>query len=122
MDYPTEPLDQPARQTEDSIAATTRQPPAGYFTPPSAAPAVEAADDAEPLNLQETTPVTRAVRHPARVGTMVWGVVVLLAGALLILSSQLDLNLDAGLTAMWLLLGAGVAMVAGGIVHLLRRK
>ncbi len=57
-----------------------------------------------------------------RVGTMVWGAVVLVLGILLIIVRQAGLELDAGQTAMWLLLGAGVAMIAGGAVHLLRRK
>ncbi|ALV46358.1 hypothetical protein MB46_13560 [Arthrobacter alpinus] len=66
--------------------------------------------------------VTTPTRHPARVGTIVWGAVVLVIGLLVILSSQLNLDLDAGQTAMWLLLGAGVAMVAGGAVKLLSKK
>lgn len=122
MDYPTEPLDQPARQSGDSDSGTTDQPPAGYFTTPSPAPAAKAADDPETQGQRETSAVTRAVRHPARVGTIVWGAVVLVAGVLLILSSQLDLNLDPGLTTMWLLLGAGIAMVAGGAVNLLHKR
>ncbi|MDJ0312894.1 hypothetical protein [Arthrobacter sp. H35-D1] len=63
-----------------------------------------------------------APEYSMRVGTMVWGAVVLVLGVLLIIARQSGLVLDAGQTAMWLLLGTGVAMVAGGIVHLLRRK
>lgn len=57
-----------------------------------------------------------------RVGTIVWGAVVIALGVLVILIRQAGLQLDAGQTAMWLLFGAGVAMVAGGTVNLLRKK
>ena len=57
-----------------------------------------------------------------RVGTIVWGAVVIALGILVILIRQAGLQLDAGETAMWLLFGAGLAMVAGGTVNLLRKK
>ncbi len=63
-----------------------------------------------------------AIKHPVRVGTIVWGAVIIAAGILIIISSQLNLDLDAGLSVMWLLLGAGVAMVAAGAVKLLQRS
>ena len=128
MNNPTEPSEQPERTTGDG----SHRPPAGYFTKPTPASptpspltpstAREAAAGSETSGLQNSPAGTRAGRHPARVGTIVWGAVVLVAGILLILATQLDLNLDAGLTTMWLLLGAGVAMVAGGAVNLLQRK
>lgn len=130
MNNPTEPIDQPAshpgNQTGSSNSGTSHRPPAGYFTAPSTDfdtdTAAEPAAGTETPVATEPSAVTRAVRHPARVGTIVWGAVVLVAGILLILSSQLDLRLDAGLTVMWLLLGAGVAMVAGGAANLLRKR
>lgn len=123
MNNPTEPLEQPERTT----GGGSHRPPAGYFTDPTPSsptpsPGHEAAAGSETPGLQNSPAGTRAGRHPARVGTIVWGAVVLVAGILLILATQLDLNLDAGLTTMWLLLGAGVAMVAGGAVNLLQRK
>ncbi|WP_425859941.1 hypothetical protein [Arthrobacter sp. TWP1-1] len=69
-------------------------------------------------NPEATSPTS----HPARVGTIVWGAVVLVLGILIIVMNQAGLDLDAGQTAMWLLLGAGVAMVAGGAVKLLGKK
>lgn len=69
-----------------------------------------------------STTVTETTTHPVRVGTIVWGAVVLALAILIILSSQLGLDLDAGQTAMWFLLGAGVAMVSGGVVKILSRK
>lgn len=64
---------------------------------------------------------TKPARHPARVGTIVWGAVVVVLAVLIIIASRTGLDLDARLTAMWLLLGAGVAMVAGGAIKLLRK-
>lgn len=123
VDNPTESFEQPERMTGGS----TPRPPAGYFTDPSPTPVRDPAVgdpavDSETPEHQNPTAAERPARHHARVGTIVWGGVVLVAGILLILATQVDLDLDAGLTTMWLLLGAGVAMVAGGAVNLLRRK
>ncbi|MGO4383278.1 hypothetical protein [Specibacter sp. RAF43] len=60
--------------------------------------------------------------HPVRVGGIVWGAVAVTVGILIILTRQLGLNLDAGQSAMWLLFGAGLAMVAGGAVTIARKK
>ncbi|ALE07998.1 hypothetical protein AL755_18880 [Arthrobacter sp. ERGS1:01] len=61
-------------------------------------------------------------RHPVRVGTLVWGVIVVAIGVLVILTRQAGLGLAPGQIAMWLLFGAGVAMVAGGAINLAVRK
>lgn len=114
MDNPTEPIEQPS--------GSTHHAPAGYFADPAEDIAANPVPGPETQSTDESSGVTGAGRHPARVGTMVWGAVVLVAGVLIILSSQLDINLDPGLTAMWLLLGAGAAMVAGGAVKLLHKK
>lgn len=66
--------------------------------------------------------VARSKSYPARAGTMVWGAVILATAVLIIISSQLNIALDPGLTAMWLLLGAGVVMVAAGAVNLLSKS
>ena len=71
---------------------------------------------------ETTLETTGTTPHPVRVGTIVWGAVIIAAGILIIISSQLNLNLDAGLSVMWLLLGSGVAMVAAGAVKLLHRR
>lgn len=113
MDNPTEPLEQPG---------STHHAPAGYFADPAGDTLPPAEPGTEPRAGDERPGTAGAGRHPARVGTIVWGTVVLVAGILVILGSQLSINLDPGLTAMWLLLGAGAAMVAGGAVKLLGRK
>ncbi|MFC8303040.1 hypothetical protein ACFUCV_05065 [Specibacter sp. NPDC057265] len=60
-------------------------------------------------------------KHTLRAGTLVWGAVIVAAGILIILSTQLDMALDPGLTAMWMLLGAGALMVAAGAWKLLMK-
>ncbi|POH74177.1 hypothetical protein [Arthrobacter glacialis] len=86
----------------------------------------------EPLEIPDVVKHPEPGSHPAkegttragtvRVGTIVWGAVVVALGILIILTRQAGLSLDAGQTAIWLLFGAGVAMVAGGAINLLRRK
>ncbi len=109
----------------------TTPAPAGYFTTPEPAPTLGPEPATDPLPdsgaaatvaNHSTVTAVKAVRHPVRVGTVVWGAVVLVMGLLIILSTQLNLDLNAGLTAMWLLLGAGVAMLAGGVIDLIRKK
>lgn len=114
MDNPTEPLEQ--------HTGSTHHAPAGYFAAPAQDTATPVDTRTDTHATDELSGDTEARRHPARVGTIVWGAVVLVAGILVILSSQLAITLDPGLTAMWLLLGAGAAMVAGGAVKLLHRK
>jgi len=76
----------------------------------------------EPLAFLDDDKHPSPGRHPVRVGTVVWGAVVVALGILVILTRQAGLSLDAGQTAIWLLLGAGVAMVAGGALNLFRRQ
>lgn len=69
-----------------------------------------------------TTLADATPKRPVRFGTVVWGAIIMVLGIILIAAKQANLTLDPGQTAMWLLLGAGVVMVAGGAVHVLRRK
>ena len=97
MNHPTEPFNSPDRNTTTGETPATGLPAGNTTTAPPA-------------------------RHPLRVGTLVWGAVVVVLGILVIVVNQAGLSLDAGQTAMWLLLGAGVAMVAGGAINLLQHK
>lgn len=80
----------------------------------------------EPLDIPDVVKHPESGSRPragtVRMGTIVWGAVVVALGILIILTRQAGLSLDAGQTAIWLLFGAGVAMVAGGAINLLRRK
>jgi hypothetical protein len=61
-------------------------------------------------------------RPAIRVGTVVWGLVIVALGTLLVVVQQAGLRLDAGQVVIWLLLGAGVAMVVGGAASAARRR
>lgn len=100
MNNPTEPLNIPDKP--HGPAAGAENVTLGADTTKHAAPA-------EPT-------------HPVRAGTMVWGAVVVVIGVLVIITRQSGLQLDTGQASMWLLFGAGLAMVAGGAVNVLRRK
>lgn len=71
------------------------------------------------------TPVAshEAAKRPSpRVGTMVWGAVVIAVAALVVIARMTSIQLDPAMTAMWILLGAGLAMVAGGAAYVLRKR
>lgn len=109
MNNPTEPIPTEPARTEPipTEPAKTRHT--------SGLPYVEASTTPEP-DANEPT------RHPVRIGTLVWGVIVVAIGVLVILTRQAGLGLAPGQIAMWLLFGAGVAMVAGGAINLAVRK
>ncbi|MCU1574102.1 MAG: hypothetical protein JWO93_2184 [Micrococcaceae bacterium] len=60
--------------------------------------------------------------RPMRVGTVVWGLVIVALAALLVVVQQAGLRLDPGQVVIWLLLGAGAAMVLGGAASAARRR
>ena len=66
--------------------------------------------------------VAEPEHRPLRVGTIVWGLV-LAALAGLILAVQLTgIQLDAGMVLLGVLIGAGAALVAGGLISVLGRS
>lgn len=60
--------------------------------------------------------------RPVRIGTVVWGLIVAVLGALIIFARQAAIQLDPAEVAIWLLLGAGFAMVIGGIASAATRR
>ncbi|HEY8295691.1 MAG TPA: hypothetical protein VIG41_10160 [Micrococcaceae bacterium] len=60
--------------------------------------------------------------RPVRIGTVVWGLIVAVLGALIIIARQASIQLDPAQVAIWLLLGAGFAMVIGGIASAATRR
>lgn len=60
--------------------------------------------------------------RPVRIGTVVWGLIVAVLGALIIIARQAAVQLDPAQVAIWLLLGAGFAMVVGGVASAATRR
>ncbi|MBT2567351.1 hypothetical protein J7I84_12755 [Arthrobacter sp. ISL-85] len=58
---------------------------------------------------------------PARVGTVVWGLIVLALAALIIVAQLGIVTLNGTYVLIGLMIGAGVALVAGGLLSARRR-
>lgn len=61
-------------------------------------------------------------RRPMRVGTIVWGLVLISLASLLLAVRVADVRLDAGLVALGLTIGAGTALVVGGLLTAVNRR
>lgn len=59
--------------------------------------------------------------HRARLVTVVWGSVILAIASLLLVSQVVELSIDPVIVALGLLVGVGLALVAGGILSLRSR-
>jgi hypothetical protein len=55
-------------------------------------------------------------------GTIVWGLIAVAVGLLVLLSVLWDISFDVGHVLIALLIGSGIALVAGGIWSVLRNK
>ncbi|WP_229780214.1 hypothetical protein [Arthrobacter sp. BL-252-APC-1A] len=60
--------------------------------------------------------------RPLRVGTIVWGLVLAAVGALILTVQLTGIRLDAGMVLLGLLIGAGTALVIGGLLAVMGRK
>ena len=60
--------------------------------------------------------------RPLRVGTIVWGLVLAAVGALILTVQLTGIRLDAGMVLLGILLGAGAALVIGGLIAVLGRQ
>lgn len=60
--------------------------------------------------------------RPVRIGTVVWGLIVAVLGSLMVIARQTSIQLDPGQVTIWVLLGAGLAMVIGGIATAATRR
>ena len=65
---------------------------------------------------QDTPP-----QAPARVGTIVWGLIVLALAALIIVAQLGVVSLNGTYVLIGLMIGAGVALVAGGLLSARKR-
>ena len=115
-----DPAPESSRTPETSKAPESSRTPGSARTPePEATGAAHAAEPAvtEPHRTDDGEPVPAT----ARVGTIVWGLVVL-ALAILIIISQLGLvALNGTYVVIGLMLGAGAALVIGGLLSARRR-
>lgn len=57
-----------------------------------------------------------------RVGTIIWGLVAVVIGALVLIGELTGLVFDPVLVFMVLLVGAGAALIIGGLLSMNRRK
>ncbi len=64
---------------------------------------------------------TRKRRSPARVGTVVWGLTVVALAALIIISRLGLVALNGTYVLIGLMIGAGAALIVGGLVSARRR-
>ncbi|WP_104118788.1 hypothetical protein [Arthrobacter sp. B1805] len=67
-----------------------------------------------------STSITEQKRRP-RVTTIVWGALILAIALLVLLSQFIALSIDPVVVALGLLIGVGLALVAGGILSLRSR-
>ncbi|WP_225217243.1 YrzE family protein [Arthrobacter pullicola] len=82
-------------------------PPGTYAPPPS-----------DGVYVPEPEPEHR----PLRVGTIVWGLVLAALGGLILAVQLTGIRLDAGMVLLGVLIGAGAALVVGGLISVLGRS
>ncbi|GAB3517783.1 hypothetical protein [Arthrobacter monumenti] len=58
----------------------------------------------------------------ARVGTVVWGLIIIALAGILILAEVATISLDFGQVMIGLLIGAGLALVIGGLISAKNRE
>ncbi|MGR0158965.1 hypothetical protein [Paenarthrobacter nitroguajacolicus] len=97
---PTEPLPRETRPTEALPKPNLQQIP---LTPPlEPSFKVESADQDEPQS--------------ARIGTVVWGLIVIALAALIVISTLGWVTLNGTYVLIGLMIGAGAALVVGGLL------
>ncbi|BCW55481.1 hypothetical protein OUO20_11290 [Arthrobacter sp. FX8] len=72
-------------------------------------------------NIPTTAGQDPAGPAPARVGTVVWGLIVLALAALIIVAQLGIVTLNGTYVLIGLMIGAGVALVAGGLLSARKR-
>ncbi|WP_437771069.1 hypothetical protein [Arthrobacter sp. KNU40] len=76
----------------------------------------------EPTRAFETAPEPGAQAARARVGTVVWGLIVVALAALIIISKLGLVALNGNYVLIGLMIGAGAALVIGGLMSARSRK
>ncbi|MCU1518153.1 MAG: hypothetical protein JWQ75_2874 [Pseudarthrobacter sp.] len=78
-------------------------------------------DPAPDSYTSETPTAERTGDSPARVGTMVWGLVVVALAALIIIAQLGFVTLNGTYVLIGLMIGAGAALVIGGVLSARKR-
>lgn len=130
--------DAPARDDSDPLAALRDPAPEVPATPgvtaPASAPALSQPAQAQPRQAQPTQaqpvqqarpaqeqPAKATTKRGPRVGTAVWGLIVIAVG-LGILAVSAGVMFDVGVALILLLGAAGVILVVGSVVSSIRRR
>jgi hypothetical protein len=118
---PLAPLRDPAPEVPDTPEATA--PPSGTETgtAQTAQPRPAQSQPAQGQAVQQVQPAQASVRRGPRVGTAVWGLIVIAVG-LGILAVSAGVMFDLGVALIVLLGAAGVILVVGSVVSSLRRR
>lgn len=120
--------DAPARDDSDPLAALRGPAPEEPATPEATAPA-SASAQAQPTQAQpvqqaqpaKAQPTQTTTKRGPRVGTAVWGLIVIAVG-LGILAVSAGVMFDVGVALILLLGAAGVILVVGSVVSSIRRR
>ncbi len=115
---PLAPLREPARSTSSAPEAPASG--SGYATGPGPAP-TQPAPTQPGQAVQPAPPTPAAPKRGPRVGTAVWGLVVIAVG-LGILAVAAGVVFDLGVALIVLLGAAGVILVAGSVISSVRRR
>lgn len=118
--------DAPARDDSDPLAALRDPAPEVPATPGATAPASGPAQPTQAQPVQQARPAQEqptktATRRGPRVGTAVWGLIVIAVG-LGILAVSAGVMFDVGVALILLLGAAGVILVVGSVVSSIRRR
>jgi hypothetical protein len=115
--------DAPARDDSDPLAALRDPAPEAQATPGATAPA-SAPTQVQPVHQgrsAQSQPTKATTKRGPRVGTAVWGLIVIAVG-LGILAVSAGVMFDVGAALILLLGAAGVILVVGSVVSSIRRR
>jgi hypothetical protein len=118
--------DAPARDDSDPLAALRDPAPEAPATPGPTAPASTPAQptQAQPVHqgrAAQARPTQATTKRGPRVGTAVWGLIVIAVG-LGILAVSAGVMFDVGVALILLLGAAGVILVVGSVISSIRRR
>lgn len=118
--------DAPARDDSDPLAALRDPAPEAPATPGATTPASGPAQPTQAQPVQQARPAQEqptkaATRRGPRVGTAVWGLIVIAVG-LGILAVSAGVMFDVGVALILLLGAAGVILVVGSVISSIRRR